>query len=567
MRTFVPRSAVPLLLVVTLTAAGAAAAAGYGLTAPERYRATAQLLVSPVPASDTTFTGLPVLRDSGGKRTAAASVAAMLASPQVGDAVRSQLGLSRSRDAVLGALHAHVVGASDVVAVTAEDTSANGAAQLANAFADTLVSQRTASFQSQLATTIASDTKQLDSLPAGNRAALQRELATLHGFEGQADPTLKVTAQAATPSAAFWPKLPRLIAIGAGGGFAAGLVIAILLLLGRGGRGAGGTSLDRPMSERLVKRLEQRADERIETLLAEQERLTTRESELAARERDLAARLEGAPAAPVDDGREQRLAALEQALAAREAELAEAERTLAEAPPPVVAAAPGPEVEQRERELEERIAALGHREGELARRAAAVAVREREAAEQAEALERRTEELESWAAELTAREEQPAPEPEPAPAEPEPEPRAGAEPEPEPEPPAAVPVAAAPQPAPPAPQPVPTGNGRWNLFALQRLVEERGDEHPDRAEEWASYLYFLREYAEPRRHDPGELRLADRGDVHRARRLTRVLSGFGAGLQSPLQTGRNLPITARKEPVRALRRRGALGYDGRTFDR
>ena len=148
-RALVPRSAVPLLLVVTLTAAGAAAAAGYGLTAPKRYRATAQLLVSPVSATDPTFAGLPLLRDSGGKRTAAASAAEMLASPQVADAVRSQLGLSRSRDAVLAALHARVVDASDVVAVTAEDTSASGAAQIANAFADTLVSQRTASFQSR----------------------------------------------------------------------------------------------------------------------------------------------------------------------------------------------------------------------------------------------------------------------------------------------------------------------------------------------------------------------------------------------------------------------------------
>ena len=494
-RAFVPRSAVPLLLVVTLTAAGAAAAAGYGLTAPKRYRATAQLLVSPVPASDTTFTGLPVLRDSGGKRTAAASAAAMLASPQVADAVRSQLGLTRSRDAVLGAIHAHVVGASDVVAVTAEDTSANGAAQLANAFADTLVSQRTASFQSQLATTIAADTKQLGSLPESSRAALQRQLAALHGFEGQADPTLKVTAQAAAPAVAYWPKLPRLIGIGAGVGFAAGLVFALLILLGRGRGAAAGAPYDRPVSERLVKRLEQRADERIDALLAEQHRLTSRESELAARERELAERPEGAPPAPVEDGRESELAARraelaeqEEALAARETRLAEAEQALAEAPPTVVEALPGPEVEQRERELEQRIAALGHREGELARRAAAVAVRERQAAEQAEALERRTEELESWAAELTSREEQPLPEPTP----PEPEPER--EPEPEPAfPPPPVPAAAAGPPAPPAP----AGGGRWNLFALQRLVDERGGEYPDRFEEWASYLYFLREYAEP----------------------------------------------------------------------
>ncbi len=44
---------------------------------------------------------------------------------------------------------------------------------------------------------------------------------------------------------------------------------------------------------------------------------------------------------------------------------------------------------------------------------------------------------------------------------------------------------------------MPEGDGRWNLFALQRLVDERGGEHPDRLEEWASYLYFLREYAKP----------------------------------------------------------------------
>ena len=83
-------------------------------------------------------------------------------------------------------------------------------------------------------------------------------------------------------------------------------------------------------------------------------------------------------------------------------------------------------------------------------------------AEQAEALERRTEELESWAAELAVREEQPAPEPPPpevAPPEPAPPPRSAAAGE------------------PPA-QPVPTADGRWNLFSLQRLVDERGGEHP-----------------------------------------------------------------------------------------
>ena len=88
------------LPVVALTAVGAAAAAGYAYTAADRYRATAQLIVSPVSASDPTYLGLGLLRDTGGKRTAAASAAVLLRSAQVADAVRTELGLTRSRDSL-----------------------------------------------------------------------------------------------------------------------------------------------------------------------------------------------------------------------------------------------------------------------------------------------------------------------------------------------------------------------------------------------------------------------------------------------------------------------------------
>src|SRR3954466_13153971 len=120
----------PWLLAATLTAAGAAAAAGYGLTAPMRYRATAQLLVAPVSAGDSTFAGLDVMRDASGRRTAAESAAVLVRSAQVADAVRGQLGLRRSRESLLGDVHAHVVGSSDIVDVDVEDTSAASAAQL-----------------------------------------------------------------------------------------------------------------------------------------------------------------------------------------------------------------------------------------------------------------------------------------------------------------------------------------------------------------------------------------------------------------------------------------------------
>ena len=125
-------------------------------------------------------------------------------SPQVADVVRTQLGLTQSRDSLLSKVHARAVGASDVVAVTVRDSSAVRAAQLANAFAGALVSQRTASFQSQLATAIRRTQEQLLALPPNRRtigsgAALEQRLTTLQSLQGQPDPTIRVTAQAAAP--------------------------------------------------------------------------------------------------------------------------------------------------------------------------------------------------------------------------------------------------------------------------------------------------------------------------------------------------------------------------------
>jgi capsular polysaccharide biosynthesis protein len=74
------------------------------------------------------------------------------------------------------------------------------------------------------------------------------------------------------------------------------------------------------------------------------------------------------------------------------------------------------------------------------------------------------------------------PDPEPAPElEPEPQPERRAEPEPRP---------------PPVPVPDDVG-GAWTLPRLERLVAERGDEFPDRVEEWRAYLFFLRDHATP----------------------------------------------------------------------
>jgi capsular polysaccharide biosynthesis protein len=331
----------PWLAVLTLTAAGAAAAAGYGLTAPKRYRATAQVLVAPVSTSDPTFAGIGVLRDTGGNRTAAASVAALIRTPQIVDAAAAQLGSKRSRQSLLDALDVHVVDASDVVAVTAEDTSADGASQLANTFANVLIAQRSATFQSELAAAIRRDRQLLagSSDPAGG---ISRRLTTLLGLQGRPDPTIRVAAQAVAPSSASWPNVPLLIGIGAGIGAAAGVLVALVALGMRRSRGRPPSKQGPRFSDRELEELGDRLEAR----------LVKREAALAARERDLKARLDELRAAQ--------------------------ETTLAASQDQGVLA-------RRERQLAERIATAAKREAELARRAAEVAVREREAAAEQEA--------------------------------------------------------------------------------------------------------------------------------------------------------------------------------------
>ena len=419
---FDPRGLGPWLAVITFAAAGAAAAAGYGLTAPKHYRATAQLLVSPVSASDTTFTGIDVLRDSGGKRTAAASAAALVRGPLVADAVRALLGIRRSRDSLLNALDAHVVDSSDVVAVTVEDTSANGAAQIANAFADTLVNQRTASFQSELAGVVRRYNAQLAGMTnaerAGSSAAeLSRRLAVLQSLEGQQDPTLKHAGQATAPTSSVWPDVPKLTGLGAATGAVLGALVALLILAFRrlGGRAVGGYDRGVPDDalEQVVSRLEAR--------------LLARESSLAARARDL-----------------------QEALA----KLKAAQAVAAEPPD-------DSDLVRRERQLEQRVAAVTKRgaEGRTARG------RGRDPGQEAGAPGGRA------AAGPV--------EPTPAPVEQAP-------------PPVETPAPAA---AAPAPAAEPAANGRYNLLTLEKLVEEKQHEFPERADDWASYLFFLREHA------------------------------------------------------------------------
>src|SRR5438552_15804696 len=114
--------------IVALAALAAAAAAVYSFTATKRYEARAELLVSPLPASDGTFDGFGLPRDGG---AAAETIARLVRTPEIADAVQAQLGRR-------GSVSSHRVDGSQLVAVVGRAASPARAAQLANGFADAL---------------------------------------------------------------------------------------------------------------------------------------------------------------------------------------------------------------------------------------------------------------------------------------------------------------------------------------------------------------------------------------------------------------------------------------------
>src|SRR5205823_12463324 len=200
-----------LVALAALVGVAAGGAAIYSAAATKRYEAQAELLVSPVPAKDTTFLGFSVLRESGDPGRVVDTAARLVRTGEVAEAVQLQLGLHGARGALLRAVAAHPVGRSNLVAVVGKARTPERSAQLANAFAAELVAQRTVRFQSEVAQTVARLERQAarSRRNAAESVALARRLALLRGLAGTRDPTVEIASNAVAPSRAAGPRTWR----------------------------------------------------------------------------------------------------------------------------------------------------------------------------------------------------------------------------------------------------------------------------------------------------------------------------------------------------------------------
>ena len=441
------RYALAAVVFVAVVTGGVAA---WALAEPTNYVARAQIVVTPITASDHTFDGFSLLRESFEPGSAARTAAILVSTPQVADGVRIQLGLDQSAASLLQSVRSTAASGRNVVTVAVSGSNPQRAADIANAFAKQALANRTAHFQSELQTAIASARARLQAIPPVQRVlpasrALQARLGALSGLIGTSDPTLEIGSAATAPTAPERTRSLYWIPIA----FAAAMLVVLLMLtaavLGR--RWATHRHLE---SQRLAESI----DERMAELLAEQERVVQARAE----HRDFEARVR--------------------------------------------------EVETRERGLERRVSTVTVREAGLAKRSGELGVRERELEKAAGELEAKASALEAQAGELDSREadleqrEREFGEP----------PRQPLAPVPEPEPtPITVPVPVpVPMPGPgPAPAPMPQPElppaaevvhlkvgVSFNLLELEHLVAARSAEFPDRADEWSSYLFFLREHSD-----------------------------------------------------------------------
>lgn len=212
-------------LIVTTVAITTAIAILYVAIATKTYNAEADMLITPVSADIPVLTSLGVLRSSADPTRDVETASRLVTNIDVAGRVKKAINSDRSAQSLLNSVEAAPVAQSNIVAITASDTSPRGAQQLANAFALQAVADRTAQLHQQVNQQIPTLQNQLrqPGQPAVSQASLANQIAQLETLRSSPDPTMRVQTAAPLPTAPASPRpLLSLVA-----GIVAGLVLGV----------------------------------------------------------------------------------------------------------------------------------------------------------------------------------------------------------------------------------------------------------------------------------------------------------------------------------------------------
>jgi capsular exopolysaccharide synthesis family protein len=213
-------------LVVACVVVTLGAAAAYVKTSPNKYRAQAELLISPAPATDSTLFGLPVLHASGDPTRDVLTAASLVTTTQVANAAIAKLHLQTSAGQLLAQIQANPIGQSNLIGVQASASSPATARTLANAFAQQMIAVRTAAVHASIANIIPGLETQVAALPPGQRngpGTLGDTLSQLQELQRGNDPTLAIASPAELPAGPYSPRTKLALAAG----LLAGLLLGV----------------------------------------------------------------------------------------------------------------------------------------------------------------------------------------------------------------------------------------------------------------------------------------------------------------------------------------------------
>jgi Mrp family chromosome partitioning ATPase/capsular polysaccharide biosynthesis protein len=223
----------PLLLAITLLTFAVAAATT--LHSSAKYEATAKILVSPIQQGESSLVNAGVVVESGEPVRTVQTAAALVDSLQAAQLAAASLGPGWKPADVQRAVSVTPLGQSDVLKVTAQSTSAAGAAKIANAFANAAVKYRASVVQRNIRAELGELSARLQQASgaaggAGTTLAdqLASRIASLRSAQvNEADPSLTVTELATGPGSPTGAPHWLIILLSLIGGFAIGSVAAL----------------------------------------------------------------------------------------------------------------------------------------------------------------------------------------------------------------------------------------------------------------------------------------------------------------------------------------------------
>ena len=198
-----------------------------------QYSASAEVLVTPLSATDRSFAGLPLLRAVGPDASSGVgSAVVLLDSPEAASLAAKRIGKGQTQTSIERAVEIERSEDAGVVVVTAESDDAELAAEIVNEFVEASLDIRATELGAIADQQIERSQELLDEAGSSSDVAtenLRTRIADLEQIRDSGDPTLTVAREAPVPSSADGAPRPAIMLVSLVAGLALACMTVVLL--------------------------------------------------------------------------------------------------------------------------------------------------------------------------------------------------------------------------------------------------------------------------------------------------------------------------------------------------